>query len=393
MIRSVGGSFVVACAVAALAELTVAAAPAATTEQSQGAGSSRAPILIDHDPVGCVVAAQHPSFEARFDPAGSVRNARLLFRPAGGGDWYSVAMEPRGGTFTGILPKPKPDLAGLDYYIEVIGEGAESSRTAEHSPVVEAGPEACRDKKVAGMLGQAVVKVLAPKGAPLVPAGFSSAGAVAAGNATAAGAANAGEASGGSGAAAGGISSKVLILGGVAAAGVAGVAVAAGGGGGEDAQGTQGTPTASSPTTSPTTTPTTTPPTTVPPVSLTGQWSGVQEGTFPLTLGNCAGGYRLTLRSSHNPPALTGQLELHSQFISWSAPGITCEPNSGQISGEIREGTASNGSLRFRVQVVVEGLPLEFHYEGTYTSGTMSGTLRFVAAHDTQDWTWSAQRN
>jgi hypothetical protein len=173
----------------------------------------------------------------------------------------------------------------------------------------------------------------------------------------------------------------------VAAAGVAGVAVAAGGGGGEDAQ---GTPTASGPTT----TPTTTPPTTTPSVSLTGQWSGIQEGTFPLTLGNCAGGYLLSLTSSHNSSALTGHLELHSPFVSWSAPGITCEVESNQFgSGEIREGTASNGSLRFSVQIVVDGFAFDLYYEGTYNSSSMSGTLRFVAAHDTQDWTWSAQRN
>ena len=44
-------------------------------------------IRIDHAGVGCVVAGRYPSFEARFDPADRVREARLRFRPEGGRDW------------------------------------------------------------------------------------------------------------------------------------------------------------------------------------------------------------------------------------------------------------------------------------------------------------------
>jgi hypothetical protein len=373
MIGPVRGSCVVVCAVAALAVLTSATAPAAVTEEGQGAGSSGAPIVIEHDPVGCVVAAQHPSFEARFDPVGDVRSARLRFRPAGGRDWYSVAMEPRGGTFTGILPKPKADLAGLDYYIEVIGEGAESSRTAEYSPVVEAGVAACQNRKVAGMLGQAVVRILAPEGAPLVPPGFSSAGVVAAGNATAAGtgAANTGEASGASGAAAKGLSSKALILGGVAAAGVAGVAVAAGGGGGDDggssptsytnsASGSSGSSGSSGGSGGSGNTP-----------SLGGSWTGAMS----FTAAGC--GYVdalvLSLTQSGSTLSGTGTIERVEHCEGGLLPPVPMSM-SGTVSG-------SSVAMELRL---TDSPDVHVPFHGTATANQMSGTCENGA--DTCTW-------
>ena len=174
-------------------------------------------IQIEHSAVGCVVAEQHPCFEARLHPAGKVREARLRFRPAGGRHWHSVAMEQRGERFTGILPKPKATLSSFDYYIDVIDQDLLSVRTEEYSPSVEAGPLACQGKVAAATMGTALVAVTGPAGvagAPLVPAGFSGSGVVGAG----AGAASAG-----------GIgTTPLLVVGGVVAAGAA-VGVAAGG--------------------------------------------------------------------------------------------------------------------------------------------------------------------
>jgi hypothetical protein len=119
-------------------------------------------------------------------------------------------MERRDDAFLGILPKVKRSLAAFDYYIDVAGTNLESSRTEEYSPRVAAGPGACEDTRMAGVLASAPVRVILPAGNPgtaLVPAGFSAEGV------TAVGVPGAGAS-------------------GVAAAGATGVAAGAGAGGG-----------------------------------------------------------------------------------------------------------------------------------------------------------------
>ena len=180
------------------------------------ASEARAAVTIDHGAVGCIVAERFPRFEARLDPAAEVSRARLHFRPAGGPHWYSVPMKAEGGVFAGVLPKPRKSLKGLDYYIEATDASFGSTRTAEHNPVVAAGPAACEDKTVAGALSSASVLIEGPAGAPLVPVGFDPQGVVSASGAPSASAGG------------GGLGKTALIVGGVAAAG-AGVAVAAGG--------------------------------------------------------------------------------------------------------------------------------------------------------------------
>jgi hypothetical protein len=125
-------------------------------------------------------------------------------------------MKAEGGVFAGVLPKPRKSLKRLDYYIEVTDASFGSTRTAEHNPVVAAGPAACEDRAVAGALSSASVLIEGPAGAPLVPVGFDPQGVVSASGAPSASAGG------------GGLGKTALIVGGVAAAG-AGVAVAAGG--------------------------------------------------------------------------------------------------------------------------------------------------------------------
>ncbi len=210
-------------------------------------GEAAAAIAIDHSTVGCIVAAQYPRFEARFDPAAEVSRARLHFRPAGSPHWYSVGMKPEGGVFAGVLPKPKKSLRRIEYYIEVTDTAFGASRTSEFAPDVDSGPAACKDKTVAGALSSASVLIEGPAGAPLVPVGFDPAGVVASAapgsgsgsggtGATGAGtmsgavpaAAPGATASAGTGGA-GGIGTKGLLIGGAVAAG-AGVAIAVAGG-------------------------------------------------------------------------------------------------------------------------------------------------------------------
>jgi hypothetical protein len=202
-------------------------------------------VEVTHQPVSCVVADKFPRLEARILPADRVGAARVFFQGATS-DWYSVSMKKEGDGFAAVLPKPKKDLKAVRYYIEVIGQGAQSTRTPESTAAVVRSASECK-----GVLGAAIasasVIVQGPAGVAALPAGFASSGVIA-GNASASGAAS-GTAAAGSGAAAGaagaagagaaaggGIGATALVVGGLAAGGAVAVGVAAKGGdsGGSD---------------------------------------------------------------------------------------------------------------------------------------------------------------
>jgi hypothetical protein len=183
-------------------------------------------LSIDHAAVGCVMAEKFPRLEARFVPGDAVGKARVFFQTTDRRRWYSVVMTPDGGAFSGVLPKPKKSLDAFRYYIEVTDRSLATSRTAEYTSSVVAGPAGCKGKMMGGGLASAAVTLEVPAGAPAVPAGFSSSGLTAAGVAGAAAVATGAAVAGG--AAGGGISTGLIVaVAGVAAAG-AGVAVAVG---------------------------------------------------------------------------------------------------------------------------------------------------------------------
>src|SRR4026209_299070 len=90
---------------------------------------------IDHQPVACAAAEKFPKLEARFAPADTVANARVVFQGQNP-DWYSVAMKPEGAIFTGVLPKPKKSLKAFRYYIEVTDKTLGTNRTADYTTSV-----------------------------------------------------------------------------------------------------------------------------------------------------------------------------------------------------------------------------------------------------------------
>ena len=224
---------------------------------SAAAPEAAAAIAIDHSAVGCIVAAQHPRFEARFTPAAELSRARLHFRPAGSPHWYSVSMKPEGGVFAGVLPKPKTSLRQIEYYIEATDTAFGTSRTSEYKPEVASGPVACKDQVMAGTLPSATVLIEGPAGAPLVPVGFDPAGVVSATSTPGSGSSSGAGSSGATGTGAtgtgasgapgvtgaagggGGIGTTGLVIGGVVAAG-AGIAIAVAGGGSDSDGGSSG---------------------------------------------------------------------------------------------------------------------------------------------------------
>lgn len=211
---------------------------------SQTVASER--VTIDHSPVGCATVDRFVEIEARLTPRSAVARARVLFRAAGGGEWYFVNLtSAKDGRFTANLPKPLPQLKAFEYYIDAQTATFEESRTPDQRVDVVAGNVACGTgtlaKSTAAIVGRLIVSAIG--GGAGLPAGFAPSGLIAG---TAAGAATATSASGGgagaggaaAGAAGGGISGTTLaIAGGVVAAG-AGVVVASGALGGDGDQGT-----------------------------------------------------------------------------------------------------------------------------------------------------------
>jgi len=183
---------------------------------------------IEHDGVGCVVAEKFPRLQARIVPAEAVARALVHFRTDAAQPWYAVAMKADGGSFSGVLPRPKGSLKAFHYYIDVTDRAFATGRTPEYTTTVVSGPGGCPGKMMAGVLGSASILLEVPAGAPLVPAGFGSAGVAAAGSGTAAASATAGAAGGGGA----GIGTVAAIVGGGAA--VAGAVVAAKAASGED---------------------------------------------------------------------------------------------------------------------------------------------------------------
>ena len=139
-----------------------------------------APPSIEHSPVACVLAGRFPRIEARSSPFGEGATARIYFQGATS-DWYAVSMKTENGVLVGVLPKPKGDLKSFRYYIEVVNQAVETSRTPEYATRVVDRAAGCQGQTVAAVAAGASIVIQAPAGVASVPAGFASTGIVAAG--------------------------------------------------------------------------------------------------------------------------------------------------------------------------------------------------------------------
>jgi hypothetical protein len=227
--------------------------------------------LIDHAGVGCVVAGSFPRLEAKLAPEDRVVRARVYFRAENAPNWYYVQMKAEAGSYWAALPKPQPSLKRFDYYIEATDSALRTTRTAEFSPQVVPGRGECDAKLPAtASVSSATVTVVAPAGAPAVPAGFSPAG-IAGVSASTTGAAVAT----GTGMSTGMVVG--LVAGGAAAAGGA---VALASKGGEEGSGSGTSPSSGQQATAPTT-PATPTPTRAP------RNVGMVLGATPISAGPC----------------------------------------------------------------------------------------------------------
>jgi hypothetical protein len=307
---------------------------------------------IEHSAIGCVVAERFPRVEARFDPANGVARARVYFRAHATPHWYFVEMETRTGALFAALPKPKETLTQIDYYIEVAGSDSALHRTPDYGAQVVSSESECGSAAAGGAstAGASVLVHAAESGAPVLPAGFSTAGLTAApGAATAGGAA---------GATSAGISKTTIVLGTVGAAAVAGgvVAAVAHGGDGES--------------------------------SLTGRWMGTApDGLIDRGTTGCYMEADLDLSLTQSGGNLSGTL---SYRVRTSPGGRDCLAVGTQSPPTPLSGTVAGSSVHFRINTG-EGTTASF--DGTSASNRIEGTWREdVSQSGHGSGSWSVRR-
>ncbi len=233
-----------------------ALSPPATATPSAAPAAAAAPVSIDHRDVGCIVAGQYPKLDACFSPDASVGRGRVLFRAAGTDPWYYVDMTRDGPCYSAVLPKPKPELKGFEYFVDVVDKAFAETHKPDRAPEQAFAPRVVKKqgdcdpaRKMAlflprlanpimvgvaldpsgGVLTAAAAKILESKA---LLAGFSSDGVVVSGTGAAPGAASSGSSSAGTSSAASHGIPKIALVGGAVAAAAVVAAVAAGGGGG-----------------------------------------------------------------------------------------------------------------------------------------------------------------
>jgi hypothetical protein len=137
-------------------------------------------LVIDHKPVGCIVAEQYPQMSACFTPVPAVAQTRVYFRASGTPHFYFVSGTNVLSCFGFVLPKPKKTIKKIDYYVEGTSKEYQQikaftpSRTAEYNPdVVERASECRKDVPAAPFLSRATVVVGAAPGAPAIIPGFT----------------------------------------------------------------------------------------------------------------------------------------------------------------------------------------------------------------------------
>jgi len=195
-----------------------------------------------------------------------VGRGRVLFRAAGSDPWYYVDMSRDGSCYSAVLPKPKPELKGFEYFVDVIDKAFAEAHKPERAPeqaftprVVKKQDDCDPARKMALFLPRlahplvvgiarnpagAVLSAVAAKAleSHALLTGFSSEGVIVSSTGAAPGAASASSTTSGSSATAqaGGGLPKIAIVGGVVAAGALVAVVAAGGGGGSGSGGGSG---------------------------------------------------------------------------------------------------------------------------------------------------------
>jgi hypothetical protein len=340
-------AFVTVCAFG-MGVLGVPVAGAASAQQGQASGSGQSSLMIDHDPLNCVVTELAPTVDAKVAPVPQFEKGYVYFKAAGTEDFYYTPMRGQAESLEGVLPRPLPETKAIDYKLRARDVSALAKETREYVPPVVPG-SACKAKGTAvGPEGAGLTIGLTKEGQSPVPPGFNKkdiafvilvSGATVSLAAALGGAGGSGGAASGATAAKAGGSKGLLIAGGVVVAGGAAIAIAS------SNKGTSNTATPV-PTATPTPTSTPTPTVAFAFVEADATWSGM--GDVEVQILNASGGAVGTVLPAgcestaqrtervllQGPPAGTYRVMLSAKTCGSGTPASIATVVSVQSSGQ-----------------------------------------------------------
>ena len=148
----------------------------ASVNGSQAAGVPRpgqSPLLIGHDPLGCVTTDMAPLVDAQVAPPPRFDRGYVYFRAAGTEDFYYTPMKGVPQNLEGVLPRPLPEIKAIDYKVRARDVESLNAETKEYTPPVVPG-NACKSKgMVVGKDGAGLTIGLTREGQNPVPPGFN----------------------------------------------------------------------------------------------------------------------------------------------------------------------------------------------------------------------------
>lgn len=96
------------------------------------AGSIHAdPPLIEHHPLSCSLADQHPRICATIADDGTVKRAKVYFRATGESAFYWSEMTLDFRAFCATLPIPSSSTLSVDYHLWAIDDELSTNRTKD----------------------------------------------------------------------------------------------------------------------------------------------------------------------------------------------------------------------------------------------------------------------
>ena len=134
---------------------------------------------IRHDGLRCVLSGEHLILEAFVEPTDGLTTVKAYFRANLYRQFYYVEMVPAGNVYHGVLPKPRPEITGLHYYLEAMDSSFNSARTAEYTPEVVSNETSCRERNptpAAYLDGTGAINVGSTGPGAATPSGFLSEG-------------------------------------------------------------------------------------------------------------------------------------------------------------------------------------------------------------------------
>jgi hypothetical protein len=105
-------------------------------------------LQIDHDPLACVTTVKRPVVAAKIQPGPELSKSYVFWRAPGDDYFYYTIMDGPPSDVKGVIPRPRPEVSSVEYFVQATDTAALSRKTPDYSPPVVRG-ELCRDTGMA----------------------------------------------------------------------------------------------------------------------------------------------------------------------------------------------------------------------------------------------------